>query len=575
MALTIRRLEDWCSKVAMATSPTRHSKRLANGRKERKEVPPVQAKEDRGAKVESSAPEELWTSTHKPPDISIHLDERMIKRFKEGYPNDVSLRSYWKELVEKGTVKSDSTSRFFLDDRGLVFFRDADFRARLCVPKAVQSDILREAHESPYESAHASAEKVWLILNSKFYWSRMKKDIMSFCASCDICQKTKHSNFKRYGFLKPHAIPQNPYQSVSLDLIVNLPWSEEFNAILVIVDRLTKHAQFIPTTTGLNTEGFATLFIKHVACKFGLPSNIICDRDSRWTSEFWRHVARKLHTGLLISLAHHPQHDGQTEIVNKQLETMLRAYVAEDKKSWALWVPLLEHAYNRRVHASTGSSPYLLLLGYEPRSPLDFLNPANEEGAGSRRHPQGDQFLNTLRMHRENARRAIARAQVKQARSYNKGRKAMIFQVGDWVLVNPHSLEWVESKGEGIKLVQRWIGPFEIQQRIGEDTYRLRLGDNYPGNPVFNLQHLKRYVDSPREFGSRTKLPETRVLKPATKEYEVEKIIGHKYNKGKKSIVYLVRWAGFDPSHDTWLTPRDLRNAPDLLQDYRREAGLY
>ena len=72
----------------------------------------------------------------------------------------------------------------------------------------------------------------------------------------------------------------------------------------------------------------------------------------------------------------------------------------------------------------------------------------------------------------------------------------MTFQVGDWVLVNPHSLEWVESKGEGSKLVQRWIGLFEILQRVGEDTYRLRLGDNYPGNPVFNLQHLKRYLDT-------------------------------------------------------------------------------
>lgn len=575
MALTIRSLEDWSSKLVMNVGPTRRSKRLARRKEKGEERGEKQAKEDRGAQVKRSAEEmtgQLWKDIHTTPNVTVHLDEEILERFRQGYAQDVFLRSYWKELKDTGIIANDSTSRFSMDERGLVYFRDADFQARLCVPKTMQTTILQEAHESPYESAHASAEKIWLTLNSKFYWPRMKKDIISFCASCDICQKIKHSNFKKFGFLKPHAIPQNPYESVSLDLIVNLPWSEEYNAILVIVDRLTKHAQFIPTTTGLTTEGFATLFIKHVACKFGLPTNIVCDRDSRWTSEFWRHVAKKMHTNLLISSSHHPQHDGQTEIVNKLLETMLRAYVAGERKNWAYWVPILEHSYNRKVHASTGSSPYFLLLGYEPRSLLDFLNGGN---AAIARHTQGERFIDSLRMHRESARRAIAQSQVKQARSYNKGRKAMTFEVGDWVLVNPHSLEWVEGKGEGAKLVQRWIGPFEIQQRIGEDTYRLRLGDNYPGSPVFNLQHLKRYVNSPAEFGPRTILPETRLLKPATEEYEVERIVGHRFDKGKRSIVYLTRWKGFDPSHDSWLTPRDLRNAPDLLHEYRRGAGLY
>ncbi|KAJ3474331.1 hypothetical protein NLI96_g12517 [Meripilus lineatus] len=575
MAFTIRSLEDWSDRAVLNVVPTRRSRRLARKEEERQSGSTVTRKEDRGAVVEApkeSTSEELWKGVHRTPNVTVHLDEELLERFKQGYSQDVFLRNYWKELDEKGFISNDSTSRFSTDERGLVYFRDADFQARLCVPKSMQTTILQEAHESPYESAHASAEKIWLTLNPKFYWPRMKKDIISFCSSCDVCQKTKHSNFKRYGFLKPHAIPLNPYESVSLDLIVNLPWSDEFNAILVTVDRLTKHAQFIPTTTGLTTEGFATLFIKHVACKFGLPTNIVCDRDTRWTSEFWRHVAKRLHTSLLISSSHHPQHDGQTEIVNKQLETMLRAYVAEDRKSWAHWIPILEHSYNRRIHASTGSSPYFLLLGYEPKSPLDFLN---GQSTAVRRHALGERFIEVLQMHRESARRAIAQSQVKQARSYNKGRKAMTFEVGDWVLINPHSLEWVESKGEGAKLVQRWIGPFEIQQRIGEDTYRLRLGDNYPGSPVFNLQHLRRYVDSPAEFGPRMTLADTRLGKPATEEYEVERILGHKFDKKKQSITYLVRWKNFDPSHDSWLTPRDLRNAPDLLRDYRRSAGLY
>ncbi|KZP10442.1 hypothetical protein FIBSPDRAFT_686130, partial [Athelia psychrophila] len=91
--------------------------------------------------------------------------------------------------------------------------------------------------------------------------------------------------------------------------------------------------------------------------------------------------------------------------------------------------------------------------------------------------------------HRQAARNAIAKAQAKQASSYNKGRRLAEFEIGSLVLVNPHSLEWVEAKGEGAKLVQRWIGPFEVMDRVNPKVYRLRLSDKYPGSPVFNVDH--------------------------------------------------------------------------------------
>ncbi|KAI5886520.1 uncharacterized protein SCHCODRAFT_02460100, partial [Schizophyllum commune H4-8] len=95
--------------------------------------------------------------------------------------------------------------------------------------------------------------------------------------------------------------------------------------------------------------------------------------------------------------------------------------------------------------------------------------------------------LEQLDIARQAARDAIAMAQEEQAKAYNKGRKpAPIFEEGERVLVNPHSLEWVESKGKP-KLKQRWIGPFEVAQRISPNTYRLHMNDKYPGFPVFNI----------------------------------------------------------------------------------------
>lgn len=191
--------------------------------------------------------------------------------------------------------------------------------------------------------------------------------------SCDVCQKSKFSNFNKFGLLIPNPIPSRPYQSISMDFLVNLPWSDGYNAIYVVVDRLTKHASFIPTTTGLDVEGFAHLFVRNVVCRFGLPESIITDRDPRWTADFWLGIAKVLQTRMSLSLSHHPQHDGQTEVVNRLLTTMLRAFTSGKKSDWSKWLHLLEFAYNSAVHSSTSATPFHLLLGFNPRTLLDFI----------------------------------------------------------------------------------------------------------------------------------------------------------------------------------------------------------
>lgn len=396
----------------------------------------------------------------------------------------------------------------------------------------------------------------------------MKRDIETYCATCDICQKTKKSNFSKFGLLYPHDIPSEPYESVSLDLIVDLPLCDNFNAVLVVVDRFTKHAQFIKTTSGLDQEGFAELFVSHVALRFGLPSSIIADRDPRWVNHFWKSVCRRLDVKLALSTARHPQHDGQTEIVNQQLETMLRAYVANDKSSWSHWLPMLEYAYNSLPSGSTKFSPFYLLYGYLPRGPWDYLT-SRPQGVTRLvdEHEGAQRFINQFRMLRQAARDAIAKAQEKQARAYNKGRKELVFQPGDLVMINPHSLQLKESKGPARKLTQLRLGPYPVQERVGPNSYRIELTDNYPMHNVINVSHLTRYRRSPEEFGERSILPETR-SEPPTEEYSVDKIIAHRWNRSKKQFEFLTRWESFGPEHDAWLTRRDLRNAPARLRAY-------
>ena len=150
-----------------------------------------------------------------------------------------------------------------------------------------------------------------------------------------------------------------------------------------------------------------------------------------------------------MSSAHHLQHNGQTEIVNHMLETMLQAYTAQSRSSWADWLHLMEFAYST-THSSTGHSPFQLLYGFEPKQALDFLGQAYRKRTAQ---PQMENFLKELQTYCEMARQAIAWGQEKQVVTYNKGCKPCKFKPGNLVLLNPHELEWSEAKGKEAKLV--------------------------------------------------------------------------------------------------------------------------
>ena len=517
--------------------------------------------------------EEYWGAVNPPPNVHVHMNPDFREQWIAAYQEDPVLSKVWND-PSSAIENWQPSRRFFKSDEGLLFFRDEDFQPRLCVPASMRNLVLSEVHNNALETAHAGPEKLWQNLSQRFYWKRMRKDIVAYCQSCDVCQKTKPLNFGKFGFLISNPIPSRPYQSISMNFVVNLPWSNGFNTIYVVVDRLTKHASFIPTTTGLTAEDFSRLFVQKIICRFGIPESIITDRDPRWTSDFWKGVVKFLKTKMSLSSSHHPQHDGQTEIVNKFLTIMLRAFVSESLSDWAEWIPLLEFAYNNSVHKSTGTTPQWLMYGFHPKTPLDFLGTRDLEEAVQRSLTrESTSFLEQLEMHRSSARRAIAKAQDDQAKSYNQGRREIpTFKKGDRVLVNPHSLEWVESKGEGSKLKQRWIGPFEVAQAINPGVYRLKMSNRYPGLPIFNFSHLRKYNSSPEEFGSRPQLPETRTRVPEQLEYEVEKIVGHR--RSGKRMQYLIRWAGYGPQFDTWEPRSSLTNAPVVLAKYKKAHNL-
>jgi Integrase zinc binding domain len=130
---------------------------------------------------------------------------------------------------------------------------------------------MSEMHDKLTEAAHAGYHKTYNRITSVYYWPRMSRHIKQFVTSCDICQKAKPRRHAPMGLLQPLPIPERPFEVVSMDFITELPSSQGYDNILVVVDKLTKYAIFIPTTSSVNEEQTAKLFFDHVATTFGLP----------------------------------------------------------------------------------------------------------------------------------------------------------------------------------------------------------------------------------------------------------------------------------------------------------------
>ena len=181
---------------------------------------------------------------------------------------------------------------------------------------------MRECHDTLW-AGHPGWHRMMSLLKQGYYWPDMKEDVMNYTRTCLTCQQDKIERQRPAGLLEPLPVPSRPWESVSMDFISSLPKVGEHSSVFVVVDRFSKYATFIPTTKSSNATETAQLFFKHVVKFWGVPQNIVSDRDARFTGKFWTELFNILGSELNMSSSYHPQSDGQTERFNSMLEEYL------------------------------------------------------------------------------------------------------------------------------------------------------------------------------------------------------------------------------------------------------------
>ncbi|GJZ01530.1 putative reverse transcriptase domain-containing protein [Tanacetum coccineum] len=191
----------------------------------------------------------------------------------------------------------------------------------------------------------------------------MKADIATYVSKCLTCARVKAKHQRPSGLLVQPKIPEWKWDNITMDFITKLPMSSQgFDTIWVIVDRLTKSAHFLPIRENDPLDKLTRLYLNRIVARHGIPASIICDRDRRFTSNFWKSFQKALGTDISMSTTYHPKTDGQSERTIQTLEDMLRACVIDFGKVWVKHLPLAEFSYNNSYHASITAAPFEALV---------------------------------------------------------------------------------------------------------------------------------------------------------------------------------------------------------------------
>ncbi|GKA63590.1 putative reverse transcriptase domain-containing protein [Tanacetum coccineum] len=420
------------------------------------------------------------------------IKDRILTAQKEAVDESAGLQKGLDEMIE-------------LRNDGALYYLD-----RIWVPLKgeVRTLIIDEAHKSKY-SVHPGADKMYYDLRDRYWWPGMKKNIAE-------------------------------YVRIAMDFVTKLPrTSSGHDTIWVIMDRLTKSAHFLPMHEDYKMERLARLYLNEIVARHGVPISIISDRDSRFTSRFWQSMQEALGTRLDMSTAYHPQTNGQSERTIQTLEDMLRACVLDFGGSWDVHLPLVEFSYNNSNHSSVRCAPFEALYSRKCRSLIMWA----EVGEGQLIGPELVQET-TEKISQIKDRLKAGRHRQK---SYaDKRRKPLEFSVGDYVLLKVSPWKGVVRFRKKGKLAPRFVGPFEIIEKVGPVAYR----------PLDEIQ-----VDAKLNFVE-----------------ELVEILEREFKKLKRSRIAIVkvRWNSKRDPEFTWKREDQMKlKYPHLFSDilYRVDGG--
>jgi transposase InsO family protein len=478
-------------------------------------------------------------------------DPNLRKRLKETQEHDPEVSQALATILRNGPRSITKGLEDWNLEEGLILFR-----GKIYVPKSqeLRRDIVKMHHDS-IATGHPGRWKTYELVTQNYWWPGISTFVKDYVEGCATCQTTKKLP-KTIVPLKPNPVPTDVWQEITMDFIVDLPKSNGFDSLLVTVDRFSKATIIAPCNKTITADETAQLYLDQVWRRTGLPLRIISDRGPQFASKVIQEVWKKLNVKSALSTAYHPQTDGETERVNQELEQYLRIFCNYQQDNWADLIPFMEFAHNARPHSAMGKSPFEVWYGFTPT----FIPPLQ---VGSN-NPTVESRLKTLDQLRTEVAASLRNAAEIMKRSRPDGPEFQ-FKENDLVWLEGTNIQTTHPKA---KLAPKRHGPFKVLAAYPVNCY-LELPRTWKIHPVFHNSLLKLYKETPAHGPNFTR-PPPEVINDEPDHYEVEQILDSKFTRNGRGVAYLVSWAGYSDSENTWEPARNLKNSQALVDEFHK-----
>ena len=466
----------------------------------------------------------------------------IITAIQEGQQEDESLQTLIYSTKEKENLPPTVKKQFnkYQWEENLLWYE-----GRIVVPddKDIKLRLLEMHHDNPV-AGHQGQARTLELLSRRYYWPGMKSQVNRFVESCEICQRSK--GHKHAVPNKSLSIPDKPWEDIAYDFIVKLPESQGYDSILVVIDRFSRQAHFIPCQESTNAEGVADLFIQEVWRLHGLPKTTVSDRGVTFNSQFLRSLYKKLEIEPRFSTAYHPETDGITERTNQWLEGFLRSFCNYSQDDWVKWLPIAEFCHNNQVNTATGKTAFETIYGRHPKwniSDLEIESPPAKAMSDTMQEIW-DEVKASMEFHRS-----------KEKEPQNQ------FKEGDKVwLVTTN----IRTRRPMKKLDSKKAGPFLIKKKISSHAYQLELPKTMKIHDVFHMNLLLPFTED-IDFHRRQIKPPPIITEEGEEQYEVDHVVA--WEQRGKQLYYQIRWKGYDPTEDTLERAEKIAELPQIMRD--------
>ena len=365
-----------------------------------------------------------------------------------------------------------------------------DVKKQLAIPRKLRDNVLKSYHVALF-GGHQGQERTYEAIRMKYFWPKMYSDIQTYVKTCIPCQQAKRYIHQKQALLKPLPIG-HVFSRLHIDILGPLPKTKDgYRYILMVVDSFSKWTEAFPLQT-MEAREVAWKLYDEIICRFGCPDSFLTDRAQNFMSNLLKELCSILGITKLATSSYHAACNSQVERINSVVLQKLRIYGNEKQSDWAQLLPSIMFSYRTTPALdSTNYSPHFILFGRECRMPLDTeLIPSMQLNKTTEQHL--NRIIENQKMIRELVSENIAKAQAKYKAQYDKNAADPKFNIFSNVwLYNPRT-----PQGLSPKIINRWVGPYYVSEKLSECSFRLRdLKTHKAIKSTVHANRLRPYFD--------------------------------------------------------------------------------